>query len=668
MHCPTCNSPLPVGAMFCGECGRAVTSADVAAAAARRDESGDAGTQAEPPAWQLRQPPRPAASGDAPWWVRDRRGEQDPGERPVDRTPEEAPPAWVVPAQPAVAAQPPEPEVAASELVAPRPITAESITTESIIAESITTESITAESITTESITAEPAAAAPVTHEPLGPVDAASADDVSVVDREAAARARQVDAPPAEPTPAPAPVPLREPSVHQDNGPRPTSAPLWTASFAPLPTDDEVPTADDQAAEPPAPVAETVDEAPHEVAGHTTDPTGEHATASEGDHAVPADAVHAASQPDGPDSAADGVQSPSTDETPEEDAARPTEAAEPTGAPDRGAEVPIAPPVPLRLPAPTADAVAGDTAPLTPLPRVGSDGTSSPAPAPTPAPVPLVEPGQQKVVEHCTHCGALLDEDDIFCPECGAVVQSVALSFTGPIAPLPPEWRPGAPASAATPTAGAHPARVPESQPGPDLSDVWRPREPRRGETAPEPDVAAEPPVGRGAIPGLPAEDVRKAAPAAPPELPPVPAAAAPSALSGLLAHDARSRLATDDDVDETRLVRRGPAGTEYLLQFSTGESVTVDGPGLIGRAPSPQPGERFDHLVRIVDPGKSVSKTHLEFGQELGALWVSDRWSGNGTVVRPEDQPARRVEPGTRVRVARGTRVEIGEQFFVVS
>jgi predicted component of type VI protein secretion system len=119
--------------------------------------------------------------------------------------------------------------------------------------------------------------------------------------------------------------------------------------------------------------------------------------------------------------------------------------------------------------------------------------------------------------------------------------------------------------------------------------------------------------------------------------------------------------------VDETRIVRRAALGSEFVLQFSTGESITIDGTGLVGRAPSPQPGERFDQLVRIVDPGKSVSKTHLEFGQEGGALWVSDRWSGNGTVVRPRDLPPRRADPGVRVRVTRGTRVEIGEQFFVV-
>jgi hypothetical protein len=252
-------------------------------------------------------------------------------------------------------------------------------------------------------------------------------------------------------------------------------------------------------------------------------------------------------------------------------------------------------------------------------------------------------------------------------------VQSVALSFTGPVAPLPPEWRP-----AATPTAAATPAPDSVTAGSPDDDGTaWRPR------TTPDHDGdpdgrddpgplrrRPEPPLGRDEIPGRPPTDASAASgPAAPPALPPMPTAAPASALSGLLAQDARGRLVTDDDdVDETRLVRRGPAGTEYLLQFSTGESVTVDGSGLLGRAPSPQPGERFDHLVRIVDPGKSVSKTHLEFGQELGALWVSDRWSGNGTVVRPPEQPARRVEPGTRVRVVRGTRVEIGEQFFVVS
>src|SRR5690606_7697591 len=105
-----------------------------------------------------------------------------------------------------------------------------------------------------------------------------------------------------------------------------------------------------------------------------------------------------------------------------------------------------------------------------------------------------------------------------------------------------------------------------------------------------------------------------------------------------------------------------------FVLQFSTGESVIVTGAGLIGRTPVAQPGEYFDQLVAIFDAGKSVSKTHLEFGQDDGRFWVSDRYSTNGSIVRQPDVPPKRCEPGRRYFVSRGTRVDIGEQFFVVS
>ena len=95
---------------------------------------------------------------------------------------------------------------------------------------------------------------------------------------------------------------------------------------------------------------------------------------------------------------------------------------------------------------------------------------------------------------------------------------------------------------------------------------------------------------------------------------------------------------------------------------------MSVTGTGLIGRNPIVEPGEYLDALVVISDPGKSVSKTHLEFGQEAGTFWVSDRFSGNGTVVREPDLPPRRCEAGKRYRIARGSRVDIGEQFFIVS
>jgi FHA domain-containing protein len=105
-----------------------------------------------------------------------------------------------------------------------------------------------------------------------------------------------------------------------------------------------------------------------------------------------------------------------------------------------------------------------------------------------------------------------------------------------------------------------------------------------------------------------------------------------------------------------------------FVLQFSTGESFTVTGTGIVGRNPRPEPGEYFDHAVTIADPGKSVSKTHLEFGQDDGSFWVSDRFSGNGTAARDPGSEPKRCEPGRRYRVARGGRVDIGDQFFVVS
>jgi hypothetical protein len=151
--------------------------------------------------------------------------------------------------------------------------------------------------------------------------------------------------------------------------------------------------------------------------------------------------------------------------------------------------------------------------------------------------------------------------------------------------------------------------------------------------------------------------------------------AAAPAILPPV-AHDAGPRspephrgLEGDpDDVEATRIVSQRRTGARFVLQFSTGESFTVYGNGLVGRNPKPEPAEYFDHLVRVLDPSRSVSKTHLEFGQEAGAFWIKDRFSGNGSTIRePEGDPVR-CQPDRRYRIVRGTRVEIGEQFFIVS
>jgi hypothetical protein len=120
---------------------------------------------------------------------------------------------------------------------------------------------------------------------------------------------------------------------------------------------------------------------------------------------------------------------------------------------------------------------------------------------------------------------------------------------------------------------------------------------------------------------------------------------------------------------DEPSVVdeQTGPT-TVFFLTFSTGEHARVMGGGLLGRRPIAQPGESVAQVVQITDPGRSVSKTHLEFGLEGGELWICDRYSGNGTVVHAPGGGARLCEPGRRYRVGRGARVEIGDQHFDVS
>lgn len=122
----------------------------------------------------------------------------------------------------------------------------------------------------------------------------------------------------------------------------------------------------------------------------------------------------------------------------------------------------------------------------------------------------------------------------------------------------------------------------------------------------------------------------------------------------------------------------RSPAGfgepaPRFVLRFSTGQIVMVQGTGLLGRQPRPQAHEMFDHLVQVDGAGRAVSKTHLEFGQENGEFWVCDRFSGNGSAIVTPDlggDTASTVhcEPGRRYLVPRGHQVNIAQDSFTVT
>lgn len=691
MRCPTCSSPLPDGAMFCGQCGRAITSADVAAYAAQQeaDQAREAAVLPEVPAWSLREPEAPATPPGTPWWVAERGESGEADDDGIDDP---------VSVESVASAVEPEPVVVDSR---DSDDSGDSTNDSSVSGDSSNDgeaddagrdshshihshigEAEAADPLEDDEPTREPDAPTPTPAD----VDATSdtSDDPDVLE--------VGDAPPPLRPPGPVLPGGSVPGSAPTSSGRPTSAPLWTASLTPITPEMQ---AEARAAETSRPEQEPTGQAPDD---------------------------------------ADDTRAPAAGENRDRAAA---------------------------APAPSSTAPENE-----PVAHTTSAGGDAPRPGDTNVIAALVAPSSRQPDgrQRCTVCGAVLADDDIFCGECGTVVQSVAQSFTGPITPIlthpvapeaPPEGTAGdvvahepegasgpqgitgaasdtaadAASSAASlaseprpaplaptpvqPTAASLPPFVPDPEPEPrrrrlfgrrptrESPKLWSEgahgagapaRSPGDEATMPpvqaapaaapastepaEPEKTVEPPVGLGDVPAVADQAEADPAPAplratpvdAPPQTAPVvmspvppapesPRRAAPWAVGSLA-----------DDVEQTRIVARRPLGEPFTLQFSTGESFTVQGTGLVGRAPAPQPGDSIDLLVRIIDPGKSVSKTHLEFGQDDGHLWISDRWSGNGTVLRPPASVAKRCEPGKRVRVPRGSRVEIGEQFFTVN
>lgn len=105
-----------------------------------------------------------------------------------------------------------------------------------------------------------------------------------------------------------------------------------------------------------------------------------------------------------------------------------------------------------------------------------------------------------------------------------------------------------------------------------------------------------------------------------------------------------------------------------FTITLGNGDSVEITQSGLLGRMPTPAEGEEFEHLIVVSDPGRSVSKTHLEFGVDGNELWIADRNSGNGTIVREPGVVPRRAQPGTHYTVVRGTRLNFGDLHLTIS
>ncbi|MFN8074049.1 MAG: FHA domain-containing protein [Kineosporiaceae bacterium] len=194
---------------------------------------------------------------------------------------------------------------------------------------------------------------------------------------------------------------------------------------------------------------------------------------------------------------------------------------------------------------------------------------------------------------------------------------------------------------------------VPPGVAGPSLS---------AGPSGPAGPGLLAPPPAAATFPGHPAPAVPlpDAAPAFPPPssplLPPPPG-------------DRAGDLAVD------RTVRRGiapveaapapaavPAPPVPAVVLDSGERVDVDGVVLVGRDPAPAPGESGARLVRVADPGRSVSKTHLSLHPGDGVVWLVDRHSTNG-VELVEDGRSRRAEPGVPLALREGVVARFGDR-----
>ncbi|MEO6714439.1 MAG: FHA domain-containing protein, partial [Mycobacteriales bacterium] len=124
-----------------------------------------------------------------------------------------------------------------------------------------------------------------------------------------------------------------------------------------------------------------------------------------------------------------------------------------------------------------------------------------------------------------------------------------------------------------------------------------------------------------------------------------------------------------DIDVNATAVRPRflNLSATAPRLTFDRGVTLTIHGYALIGRSPTPDPGDPPAQLLPIEDRELSISKTHLAVGIDDRGFWVSDRHSTNGSAVTGPDRERVRCVPGQRYYVLPGSTVHIGDRSFDV-
>lgn len=222
------------------------------------------------------------------------------------------------------------------------------------------------------------------------------------------------------------------------------------------------------------------------------------------------------------------------------------------------------------------------------------------------------------------------------------------------------------PDAAPTPGAGAvvRPAGGPLIDLPPGLADSGTVRMP----AARRPTVVAPPAGPAPATPAAPATAPRffPAVPGMPPVPPtsPAPPALEPapgSPAPGLAPAPAPAPTPVDSPAPTPEPPVASPDPGALAIELPDGRRLAVTGRMLLGRDPAELDGWRGAELVRLIDPERSVSKTHAAIEPDQGALLVHDLASTNGTERATPLGQVLPVSPGHPLRVEVGDALHLG-------
>ena len=110
------------------------------------------------------------------------------------------------------------------------------------------------------------------------------------------------------------------------------------------------------------------------------------------------------------------------------------------------------------------------------------------------------------------------------------------------------------------------------------------------------------------------------------------------------------------DDEDEP-----APRGRPVLIS-STGEQADLDGPVLVGRAPSTENDDADIALMKVHSPAHDISRSHAMIAPSRWGFDVIDMDSTNGTVVEHPDGEEIYVDPGKTVGISAEDTIQIGD------